>query len=179
MADPSLDTQYDVLYILRTELSQDEQDEAVEAFKDVVIANGGTVEAVSPWGVRRFAYEIDGLREGVYVNMLILGKACIQELDRRLRIDSRTVRHMIVRETRRQYKARLKQAAEPLVVPEVEEPEVAPEDEPEAAAETEYEAAAETEYEAVVEEDVEGAEAATGPELDEADAAPEDEDETE
>ncbi len=69
MPDPSLDTQYDVLYILRPELSQEEQEAAIAAFEEVVVANGGEVLATSPWGLRRLSYELDGLREGIYVNM--------------------------------------------------------------------------------------------------------------
>ncbi len=132
MPDPSLDTQYDVLYILRPELSQEEQEAAIAAFEEVVVANGGEVLATSPWGLRRLSYELDGLREGIYVNMPIRGKACVEELDRRLRIDSRTVRHLIIRETRRQYKTRLRQGSEPLVVPAAEEPEPVVEEGPEA-----------------------------------------------
>lgn len=113
MADPSLEIQYDLLYMLRPDLPQEEQDQAIKDYQEIVAANGGTVLAVSEWGRKRLAYEIDGYQEGIYVNMPIEGKACVQELDRRLRIDSRTIRHIIVRETRRQYKARLRQQMAP------------------------------------------------------------------
>lgn len=122
MPDPNLDYRYDVLYILNAELSQEEQDEAIEDFKGIVTAHDSGILEVAPWGLKRFAFEIDGQREGVYVNMLIHGKSCVQELDRRLRIDGRTVRHIIVKETRRQYKARLRsQATKEAIAPDTDE----------------------------------------------------------
>lgn len=78
------------------------EDEAVQIlikkFEDLIVANGGTVEKKDCWGKKRLAYEIQKIREGIYVLVnFSANAACVAELDRVMRITDDLLRHMIVK----------------------------------------------------------------------------------
>jgi len=112
LPDPNLEYRYDCLYILNASVSPDDVGRAVEQFRNVVVDNGGGIIELTPMGQKRFAYEIGHEREGIYVDMVFWGKPAVEELRRRLRIDTRVIRHIIVKETDRQHKARIRAAHE-------------------------------------------------------------------
>ncbi len=60
---------YEVTYILDTKLGDEASTAIMEKFATIVNDNEGEVRQVKPWGKRRFAYELKGRREGLYVTM--------------------------------------------------------------------------------------------------------------
>ena len=62
-------TKYEMLYILSTTLTDEEKDAIVAKFENVVKTNGGNVEKVDKWGVKKLAYPINYKTEGYYVLM--------------------------------------------------------------------------------------------------------------
>lgn len=62
-------TSYEVTYIIDTKLGEDASTALMEKFAATVNDNKGEVKQVKPWGKRRFAYELKGRREGLYVTM--------------------------------------------------------------------------------------------------------------
>lgn len=60
---------YECTYILDTRLGDDASTAIMERFAGIVTENKGEVRQVKPWGKRRFAYELKGRREGLYVTM--------------------------------------------------------------------------------------------------------------
>ena len=60
---------YEMLYILSTDLAEEVRDGIVSKFESVVKENGGTVEKVDKWGVKKLAYPINYKTEGYYVLM--------------------------------------------------------------------------------------------------------------
>lgn len=60
---------YEMLYILSTDLAEEVRDSIVSKFENVVKENGGTVEKVDKWGVKKLAYPINYKTEGYYVLM--------------------------------------------------------------------------------------------------------------
>ena len=60
---------YEMLYILSTELTEEVRDGIIAKFENVVKENGGTVEKVDKWGVKKLAYPINYKTEGYYVLM--------------------------------------------------------------------------------------------------------------
>ena len=60
---------YEMLYILSTELADEARDAIIAKFEGVVKENGGTVEKVDKWGVKKLAYPINYKTEGYYVLM--------------------------------------------------------------------------------------------------------------
>ena len=91
-----INANYEAVYILQPDLSEEQIAALVERFKSVVEANG-TVTEVDEWGKRRLAYPIDDLNEGYYVFMTFTADAAFPaELDRVMRITDGVMRSMIV-----------------------------------------------------------------------------------
>ena len=87
---------YEAVYILNPNLSEEQTASLVARFK-AVVENNGTVTEVDEWGKRRLAYPINDLMEGYYVLMTFNAAAAIpQELDRIFRITDGVMRSMIV-----------------------------------------------------------------------------------
>ena len=87
---------YEALYILDPNLSEEQTAALVARFKGVV-ENNGTVSEVDEWGKRRLAYPINDLNEGYYVLMTFTAAAAVpQELDRIFRITDGVMRSLIV-----------------------------------------------------------------------------------
>lgn len=60
---------YEMLYILSTEINDEQKDAIVAKFENVVKTNGGNVEKVDKWGVKKLVYPINYKTEGFYVLM--------------------------------------------------------------------------------------------------------------
>ena len=66
--------------------------------KKLITENGGKVEKTDCWGKRRLAYEIQDLKEGLYVLVTFQAEAAaVRELDRVMKITDEVLRHMIIR----------------------------------------------------------------------------------
>lgn len=88
--------EYELMYVVRPDLDEDGLRGAVEAVQTLVEGQGGEVTNTTPWGKRRLAYEIAGLRDGHYVIVEFRGDgAKVKELERALRISDHVIRHMI------------------------------------------------------------------------------------
>ena len=88
--------EYELMYVLRPDLDEDGLRAAVESVQGLVEGQGGEVITTTPWGKRRLAYEIAGLRDGHYVIVEFRGDgARVRDLERALRISDHVIRHMI------------------------------------------------------------------------------------
>ena len=91
-----INANYEAIYILKPDLTEEQTAALVERFKSVAEANG-TVSEVNEWGKRRLAYPINDLMEGYYVLMTFTAAAAVPaELDRIFRITDGVMRSMIV-----------------------------------------------------------------------------------
>ncbi|MDN5293391.1 MAG: small subunit ribosomal protein [Eubacteriales bacterium] len=90
---------YEVMFIVKPDLSEEETTAVIEKFKNLIVKHGGEVTAEDRWGLRKLAYEIQKYREGYYVVMKFKAPAEFsRELDRVLRITDEVMRHIIIRE---------------------------------------------------------------------------------
>ena len=86
---------YELVFILRVTLGEEETAAVVEKFKTLIAANG-TIDAVDEWGKRRLAYPIDDETEGYYVQIdFTSGNEFPAELDRVLGINDAVLRSLI------------------------------------------------------------------------------------
>ncbi|HIR83797.1 MAG TPA: 30S ribosomal protein S6 [Candidatus Galloscillospira excrementavium] len=91
-----LNANYEVVFILNPNLSEEDTAALVTKFKSLVEQNG-TLAEVDEWGKRRLAYPIDDLNEGYYVLMTFSSAPAFPaELDRVLKITDNVMRSMIV-----------------------------------------------------------------------------------
>ncbi|MEW6424261.1 MAG: 30S ribosomal protein S6 [Bacillota bacterium] len=91
-------TDYEAMFILRPDLEEEKITEVMERFRSLVENHGGEVTKLERWGKRRLAYQIQHLREGIYIILRFKGNnEVVQELDRVFKITDEVLRHMIVR----------------------------------------------------------------------------------
>lgn len=120
---------YEVMYIVRPDLSEELIQDVADKFRRLVLDAGGEVERLELVGLRRLAYQIGQFTEGVYILMLFRAPGpLIQSLKREFRLDERVVREMLI--------VRSKQALahEARVMEAVAAQQAAPESEPEPGA---------------------------------------------
>ncbi len=90
--------QYELMYIVSPEASDQELADLHAQIEAIVTRFGGCLERSEPMGRRRLAYEIRHYREGIYVLDVITGPGdMVKELDRRLKVTDRVLRHLVVR----------------------------------------------------------------------------------
>jgi len=89
---------YESLFILRPDLEEEKISEMMEKFRLLVENNGGEIARLEKWGNRRLAYEIERLREGLYIILQFKADpVVVKELDRVFKITDEVIRHIIVR----------------------------------------------------------------------------------
>ncbi len=89
---------YEMIYILDAALSDEDRDALISKFEGVVTKNGGSVEKIDKWGVKKLAYPIDYKTEGYYVYMAFSGDSnLVQEVKRVVGITERVLRRLITR----------------------------------------------------------------------------------
>jgi small subunit ribosomal protein S6 len=92
------DRQYELVYILPPDTTEQQVAELHEQVGQVVTRMNGQIEKNENWGRRRLAYEIGHHKEGLYVLDVINGSGeLMKELDRRLKVMDMVIRHMVVR----------------------------------------------------------------------------------
>lgn len=89
---------YEVTYILRPNLEEGDADQRVTAISDGLKGNGGEILNVEKLGKKRLAYEIDDVREGIYVVMRFKSEAAAsKELERQLGLNEDVLRALVIR----------------------------------------------------------------------------------
>lgn len=90
---------YEVVYVIRPDLDEENTTAVIDRFADLVASQGGEMLKIDKWGKRRLAFEVKDFREGFYVIMHIDAEPQVaDELDRVFKITESVIRHIIVRE---------------------------------------------------------------------------------
>ena len=89
---------YELVFIVHPDLDDGDLQEAIANVAAQVERNGGQVTKTDPRGVRRLAYPIQDVREGLYVFMdLQLDSQAVGALERSLHLMDGVLRHLVVR----------------------------------------------------------------------------------
>lgn len=89
---------YELMYIIRPELEQEALQAVVDKFQGI-IQNGGEITKHDVMGKRRLAYEINKIRDGVYVLVNFTATPdVVVELERILKISDEVIRYLITRD---------------------------------------------------------------------------------
>ena len=51
---------YEIMYILKANLEEAARQEVVNGLHAIITSHEGTIDNVDDWGIKEFAYEIDG-----------------------------------------------------------------------------------------------------------------------
>jgi small subunit ribosomal protein S6 len=102
---------YEVMFIVRPDMADEELDKLVSTLESQVSAAGGTVKNVERMGKRRLAYMVRRFQEGMYVLFTVEGGgAAIHEMERRLRVTEPVIKFLTVRVDKEQARrAKLKE----------------------------------------------------------------------
>ncbi len=89
---------YELMLVLRPDVADDKSQAIVDRTTRGIVAAGGQIIKVAPWGRRRLAYPIDRHREGSYHIILFEAPSdAILELEHTLLITEEVLRHLITR----------------------------------------------------------------------------------
>jgi len=89
---------YEVLFIVKPTLTDDEVKAKVDLVKEVITKNGGEIARVDEMGMRKLAYKIDKYERGTYFVIYFKAPpALIAELTRNIRINEDIIRFLVVK----------------------------------------------------------------------------------
>jgi small subunit ribosomal protein S6 len=89
---------YEVTYILRPNLEENEVTERSTAIADSLKQNGGEILSQEVLGKKRLAYEINDVREGVYAVLRFRSEAATaHELERQLGLNEDVMRALLIK----------------------------------------------------------------------------------
>lgn len=88
---------YETVFILRTDLGDEQLKESIRRFAGIIATGGGDLIETDEWGSRELAYKIEGERRGYYVRLDYTGSgAAMNELERNLRLADNVLRYLSV-----------------------------------------------------------------------------------
>ncbi|HXJ94962.1 MAG TPA: 30S ribosomal protein S6 [Terriglobia bacterium] len=89
---------YELIFIVRTDLPEEELGKLITQMEGVVTSHGGKVEKVEKMGRRRLAYRVQHQREGIYVLFVVEGSGeTVKEFERRLKVNDAVIKYLSVR----------------------------------------------------------------------------------
>lgn len=89
---------YELMLVLRPDVPDDRSQALIDRTTRQIVASGGQIVKVAPWGRRRLAYPIDRHREGSYHIIVFEGPStAVAELERGLLITEEVLRHLVTR----------------------------------------------------------------------------------
>ena len=89
---------YELMFIVRPDMLEEDQDKLISTLESVVTTSGGTVKSVERMGKRRLAYVVRRFHDGLYMLLTVEGGGgLIHELERRLRVTEPVIKFLTVR----------------------------------------------------------------------------------
>jgi small subunit ribosomal protein S6 len=89
---------YELMLVLKPDAPDERAAAVIDRTTRYVVAEGGQIVKVAPWGRRRLAYPIDRYRDGSYHIVVFEAPAeAIAELERSLQITEDVLRYLVTR----------------------------------------------------------------------------------
>jgi len=89
---------YELMFIVRPDMPEEEQDKLISNLETQVNNAGGTVKGVERMGKRRLAYIVRRFQDGLYLLMTLEGEGgMVKEVERRLRVTEPVIKFITVR----------------------------------------------------------------------------------
>ena len=89
---------YEMMYILRPDLGEEQVDQAIAKYENLLRDNGAEQIEIQHRGKRRLAYEINRQREGVYIQMNYKAPAThVAPVERAMRISEDVIRYLTLK----------------------------------------------------------------------------------
>jgi small subunit ribosomal protein S6 len=89
---------YEVMFILRPDVTEEDTDKLIAGFTATITGGGGSVKTVEKMGRRKLAYLVRKFNDGNYVLLTVESDgSVIGELERRLRVTEPVIKFLTVR----------------------------------------------------------------------------------
>ena len=90
---------YEIMFIVKPTLSEEDIKKVVKNFQDVITNNGGKITETVEMGQRKLAYEIKKFKSGYYyvITLEANDDKAIKEFDRLALISNDIIRHLITK----------------------------------------------------------------------------------
>ncbi len=89
---------YELMFIVRPDMTEEEQEKLVSNLQTQVGNAGGTVKSMERMGKRRLAYVVRKFHDGLYMLMTLEGEGgMVKEVERRLRVAEPVIKFITVR----------------------------------------------------------------------------------
>lgn len=89
---------YELLYIISSDVNEEQREELIKKFASYVEERKGIVEGIDKWGMKKFAYPINFKNEGFYVLMNVtMNPADVDAMANLMNLTEGVVRQMFVR----------------------------------------------------------------------------------
>lgn len=89
---------YELLFVLKPTLTEEETQNQVALLKEVLTKNGGEIASVKEMGTRRLAYAVNKFERGIYTVIYFTAPtASILEIERIIRINEDIIKFMTVK----------------------------------------------------------------------------------
>ncbi|WP_414586552.1 30S ribosomal protein S6 [Scytonema sp. PCC 10023] len=90
---------YETMYILRPDLNDEQVEQAIAKYENLVREQGGENIQIQNRGKRRLAYEINRQRDGIYIQLNYTGPGnIIAPLERAMRLSEEVIRYMTIKQ---------------------------------------------------------------------------------
>ena len=89
---------YELMFIVRPDMVEEEQDKLISTLETAVTSSGGVVKNVEKMGKRRLAYVVRRFHDGLFILLTFEGSGgLVHELERRLRVTEPVIKFISVR----------------------------------------------------------------------------------
>jgi small subunit ribosomal protein S6 len=89
---------YELMFIVRPDMTEEDQDKLVSTLETAVTSSGGQVKNFEKMGKRRLAYTVRKFHDGLYMLLSFEGSGgLVHELERRLRVTEPVIKFLSVR----------------------------------------------------------------------------------
>lgn len=90
---------YETMYILRPDLNDEQVEQAITKYENLVREQGGENIQIQNRGKRRLAYEINRQRDGIYIQLNYTGPGnIIAPLERAMRLSEEVMRYLTIKQ---------------------------------------------------------------------------------
>ncbi|NMG10061.1 30S ribosomal protein S6 [Brasilonema sp. UFV-L1] len=90
---------YETMYILRPDLTDEQVEQAIAKYENLLKENGADNIQIQNRGKRRLAYEIHRQRDGIYIQMNYTGAGnIIAILERSMRLSEEVIRYLTMKQ---------------------------------------------------------------------------------
>ena len=89
---------YELMFIVRPDMVEEDQDKLISTLETAVTSSGGVVKSVEKMGKRRLAYVVRRFHDGLFILLTFEGSGgLVHELERRLRVTEPVIKFLSVR----------------------------------------------------------------------------------